>query len=122
MRKIASILIAAVALGGAASANDAVTQAEAVRGRALVEANCSSCHAIGVRGDSPARNAPAFRTISQTYPVAHLEEALAEGMSIGAEHELAAMAPRDVNAIVVYLETIQTSATPQRRATPPAIG
>lgn len=122
MRAFAWLFIGALALAGAAQGSEPITQADAVRGRALVEANCSSCHAVNVRGNSPAANAPAFRTIAQTYPVAHLEEALAEGMTIGGDHALEAFAPNDVNAIIAYLETIQTNGTPQRRAAPPAVG
>jgi len=50
------------------------------RGRAFVEANCASCHAVGATGESPVSPAPAFRTLSQRYPVRHLEEAFAEGI------------------------------------------
>ncbi len=42
-----------------------------------------SCHAIGRSGDSPNKDAPAFRTLGQRYPVDSLEEALGEGILSG---------------------------------------
>lgn len=80
-------------------------------GRALVEANCASCHAVGATDASPVVNAPAFRTLSERYPVESLEEALAEGISVG--HEGAprmpefAFEPDEVGAIVAYLGSLQ---------------
>ena len=38
-------------------------------GKALVELNCSGCHAVGARDASPHKEAPAFRTILQRYPI-----------------------------------------------------
>jgi mono/diheme cytochrome c family protein len=79
------------------------------RGQALVEANCGACHATGRSGDSPAPEAPAFRTLSQNYRVAQLEEALGEGISVG--HPAMpqfAFPPDDVDAIVAYLQSIQS--------------
>jgi len=94
------------------------------RGQALVADNCSSCHAIGARGESPMRDAPTFRTLGQIYPVSHLEESLAEGIDVGhPSMPIYTFAPNDVNAIVSYLETIQQAPrqTP-RRSAPPAVG
>jgi mono/diheme cytochrome c family protein len=79
-----------------------------VRGRELAQTNCSSCHAVGASGESPAPEAPSFRTLSQNYRVATLEEALAEGISVG--HPAMpqfAFGPEDAHAMVVYLESIQ---------------
>lgn len=78
------------------------------RGHDLAEANCSSCHAVARSGESPAPEAPPFRLLSQNYRVADLEEALAEGISVG--HPAMpqfAFAPEDAEALVAYLETIQ---------------
>jgi cytochrome c len=78
------------------------------RGAAIAEANCSSCHAVGRSGESPAPEAPLFRRLSQHYRVAQLEEALGEGISVG--HPAMpqfAFAPDDVDALILYLESIQ---------------
>lgn len=80
-------------------------------GRALVEANCASCHAVGAAGASPVANAPAFRTLSERYPVESLEEALAEGIVVGHEGGVRmpefSFEPDEIGAIVAYLRSIQ---------------
>ncbi|MCG6122801.1 MAG: cytochrome c [Microvirga sp.] len=109
----------AAALAGLVSAGffgfSALEEAGALNveaGRALVEANCASCHAVGASGASPVANAPAFRTLSERYPVESLEEALAEGIVVG--HDGSPQMPElsfqaeEVGAIVAYLRSIQT--------------
>lgn len=49
------------------------------RGFELLKANCSRCHAIGMDGDSPHREAPPFRVVMKSYSADSLSEALAEG-------------------------------------------
>lgn len=82
----------------------------AVRGREIARQNCSSCHAIGPFDDSPAPEAPPFRTLSANYRVDTLQEALAEGISVGhpamPQFEFA---PQDANALIAYLQSIQES-------------
>jgi cytochrome c len=77
------------------------------RGEALLTRDCGSCHAVG-RGDGPDKNAPAFRTLGQRYPVESLEEALGEGFMSGhpdmPEFKFDA---DDVGAIIAYLKSIQ---------------
>jgi mono/diheme cytochrome c family protein len=53
------------------------------QGRRIAEANCASCHAVGKVGDSPMPIAPPFRNLHTKYPVEHLEESLAEGITTG---------------------------------------
>lgn len=108
----------ALALGGLASAAffalSSMEEAGARNveaGRALLEASCASCHAVGATGASPVANAPAFRTLSERYPVESLEEALAEGIVVGHEGSPHmpefAFAPDEIGAIVAYLRSIQ---------------
>ena len=77
------------------------------RGEVLLTRDCGSCHAVG-RGDGPDKNAPAFRTLGQRYPVEALEEALGEGFMSGhpdmPEFKFDA---DDVGAIIAYLKSIQ---------------
>ena len=85
-------------------------EASAARGEAIVSANCSPCHLIAGRGESPVADAPAFSTLSERYPVEYLAEALAEGIMVG--HETVQMPtfvfePDDVAAIIAYLDTVQ---------------
>jgi mono/diheme cytochrome c family protein len=90
----------------------AVTQAAAAqdvkRGEELLTRDCGSCHAVGKTGDSPHKEAPAFRTLGQRYPVESLEEALGEGIMSGhpdmPEFKFDA---DDVGAIIAFLKSIQ---------------
>jgi mono/diheme cytochrome c family protein len=78
------------------------------RGQALLTRDCSKCHAVGRGGESPNKEAPAFRTLGQRYPVESLEEALGEGIMSGhpdmPEFRFDA---DDVGAIIAYLKSIQ---------------
>lgn len=81
-------------------------------GRALVETNCSPCHAVAGDGPSPVPDAPAFSTLSENYPVEHLEEALAEGITVN--HPTVDMPqfvfqPTEIDAIIAYLASIQAA-------------
>jgi mono/diheme cytochrome c family protein len=80
------------------------------RGRAIVAGACADCHAIAGPGPSPVADAPAFSTLSQNYPVAHLEEALAEGILVGhpeVEMPEFVFEPDEIGAIIAYLESVQ---------------
>jgi cytochrome c len=84
------------------------------KGKLLVTENCSRCHAIGKEGTSPHKEAPPFRTLSSKYPVENLAESLAEGIVSGhPDMPIFVFGPHDVQAIVDYLQSIQTSAPPQ---------
>jgi mono/diheme cytochrome c family protein len=78
------------------------------RGEALLTRHCAMCHAVGRTGTSPHAQAPAFRTLSQRYKIAALEEALGEGLLSGhpdmPEFRFSA---GDVGAVIAYLEAIQ---------------
>jgi mono/diheme cytochrome c family protein len=104
--RLAVLLAAFVLLGTAPAAAQPAAQPD--RGRALVERNCSMCHAIGVSGDSPFRAAPPFRTLSERYKIEDLAEALAEGLITGhpAMPEFR-FSPAEVNDIIRYLKAIQ---------------
>lgn len=56
---------------------------EIQRGLALVRTQCSVCHAIDKTSPSPLSLAPPLRDLHERYPVEHLEEAFAEGISAG---------------------------------------
>lgn len=78
------------------------------RGATLAQSQCSSCHAVGRTGDSPAPEAPPFRALSPHYRVATLEQALKEGISAGHPamptfHYTSA----DADALIAYLQSIQ---------------
>ena len=86
-----------------------------LRGEEIARTHCTGCHAIGRSGESPAPEAPPFRTLSQNYPVTDLEEALAEGISVGhpAMPEFR-FSSDDAHALVSYLQAIQERHPDQR--------
>ena len=86
------------------------------RGQQVAQSHCSSCHAVKKAGESPAPEAPPFRTLSQNYRVTNLEDALAKGISIGhpAMPEFQ-FSSEDADALVLYLQSIQEHG-PDRRA------
>jgi cytochrome c len=87
-------------------AADLSSQAE--KGRALLQANCSRCHAIGPAGESPHDEAPPFREVMKIYGAKSLEEALAEGLVTGhPDMPEFVFAPNDVAAIESYLLTLE---------------
>jgi cytochrome c len=80
----------------------------AQRGRTLLQANCSRCHAIGRVGRSPLEIAPPFRTLHTKYPVETLQEPLAEGIVTG--HPTMPefrFDPDQVGDIIAYLKTLE---------------
>ena len=79
------------------------------KGEVLVRKNCSPCHAIGKKGDSPHKEAPPLRTLSAKYPIDDLAESLAEGIVSGhPDMPIFVFGPHDVEAVIQYLESIQT--------------
>jgi cytochrome c len=77
-------------------------------GETLLTRSCGSCHAIGRSGDSPQKDAPAFRTLGARYPVESLEEALGEGFMSGHPDMPEFKYDADeVGAIIAYLKSIQ---------------
>lgn len=94
-----------IALGGLSIP---AVAADIEHGRQLVELNCAKCHAIAADDDSTHADAPAFRTLSQSYPVDALEEAFAEGIYSGHPDMPEFIAtPEQIDDIVAYLASIQ---------------
>jgi cytochrome c len=91
-----------------AAAMQPASAADLKRGEELLTRDCSPCHAVGPAGESPHKQAPAFRTLGQRYPIESLEEALGEGIMSGhpdmPEFKFDA---DDVGAIIAYLKSIQ---------------
>ncbi len=105
MMLIRSFLVLAFVSSMAAPA---VAAADVKKGEALLTRDCSRCHAVGLTGNSPRPDAPAFRTLATRYPIESLEEALGEGIMSGHPDmpELKYDAD-DVGAIIDYLKSIQ---------------
>lgn len=78
-------------------------------GRAIAEAQCASCHAVGAFGDSPRADAPPLRMILSRYDAAVLEEELDNGIKLGhPDMPRFQLNPQGVSALVAYLKSIQT--------------
>lgn len=110
MQGLRSGLTLAVALlaGAYGTAAMAAEKDLSDKGEVLLRENCARCHAVGVTGVSPNSEAPPFRTLSSKYPVEDLAESLAEGIVSGhPEMPIFVFKPREIDAIIVYLESIQ---------------
>ncbi len=86
------------------------------RGRAIAQARCASCHAIGTKGKSPMSEAPPFRELPKRYPVEHLAEALAEGIVVG--HPAMpqfVFDPPEIDALLSYLRSLAPRPRSQKR-------
>ncbi|HRJ68779.1 MAG TPA: c-type cytochrome [Beijerinckiaceae bacterium] len=102
--------ILAVLLLCAAPAFAQTTKGQIEAGRSLAREHCAACHAIGKADRSKRRGAPAFRTIGRTYDVDNLQEALAEGISVG--HKGVDMpefqfSPDRVDALIAYFRSLR---------------
>jgi cytochrome c len=118
--KILTLVLLAVGLSSPAMA---VEKDLTDKGRALVQKNCSRCHATGKEGVSPNPEAPPFRTLSSKYPVEDLAESLAEGIVSGhPEMPIFIFGPTDVDAIIDYLQSIQENPNGANKAPEAAPG
>ena len=115
-----------VMLGGSFAPAGAAEKDQSNKGERLLRENCARCHAIGPEGDSPNLQAPPFRTLSSKYPVDSLAESLAEGIVSGhPDMPIFVFKAHDVEAIIAYLESIQTApaedeTSPVEEQAPPA--
>lgn len=108
-QRLVSFLLFSLVVANASAADKDLT----AKGKSLVTDNCSRCHAIGKEGDSPHAEAPAFRTLSNKYPVENLAESLAEGIVSGhPDMPIFVFSPQDVEAIIDYLQSVQPSPQP----------
>ena len=87
MIRIFSLILAGVVLSQNTSpvfAQDAL-QGDLSKGRAIAAQYCARCHNVTDQGVSPFQPAPPFRELASRWPLENLEEALAEGISVGHE-------------------------------------
>ncbi len=107
-------LLAFLCSGIMACASSTSTPAESsdpllAEGRFLVQVHCGDCHGYRTEDQSRHAEAPVLRMLSRSYPVSSLEESLAEGIVVGhPDMPEYRFRPEDVEAIILYLESIQT--------------
>jgi cytochrome c len=111
MRPLRSIRAVVIGFGVAAafsvSASAESTEELVAKGHALLEANCSRCHAIGKEDASKHPEALPFREVVKRYPPDNLAEALAEGINSGhPDMPEFVFQPPEIEAIVTYLGTL----------------
>jgi cytochrome c len=91
-------------------------------GKVLLEQNCSRCHSIADKGESPLAKAPPLREVYLRYPIEQLEEGFAEGM--GSKHRdmpQIQFSDEQVVAILAYLGSL-TGVDPAKRPRAPVQG
>ncbi len=93
---VTSILSSATAADGPVAA-----------GHRLIVEKCAHCHAVDRTGSSPKPGAPPFRSLHLKYPVAHLAEALAEGITTGhSDMPEFVFETDEIEAILAYITSI----------------
>ncbi|MBL8536685.1 MAG: cytochrome c [Hyphomonadaceae bacterium] len=97
----------------AVSAGAEVEQQMRDDGRAIAEAQCAACHAVGPYGASPNPAAPTFRTVLSRYRADVLEEELINGVRVAHPMPEFQFNPQGVDELIAYLESIQEAPAPQ---------
>ena len=90
------------------SAAEAQTMRAVQRGETIVQTYCSQCHAVGKTGSSALSVAPPLRDLHKLYPVEHLEEAFAEGITTGhPEMPRFQLEPDQIDDLIAYLKSLE---------------
>jgi cytochrome c len=79
-------------------------------GRALAEANCAICHAVGPTGTSKLSVAPPFRDIAARYEPDELEDAFNDG--VVTDHPAMPdwqMTPDQAHSLATYIMSLQAA-------------
>lgn len=104
-----SVIVCALLLAGCAAQEQVAADAALVEdGRAIAEAQCAGCHAVGEYGDSPNPAAPTFRTVLSRYRADVLEEELINGIQVAHPMPNFQFNPQGADALVAYLRSVQT--------------
>jgi tetratricopeptide (TPR) repeat protein len=88
----------------------AETERRVQQGKALVEKNCSTCHAVGATGASPNRKAPEFRNVHERHPSLALREPLSRG--IAAPHDEMpkfALSGPEIDTIIAHINNLSAA-------------
>lgn len=97
-------LIIGLLVSCSAASNATTTSELRSRGKALLQENCSRCHAIEARGKSPLEAAPPMRTIYARFAPRELQAELRQGMvSRHRAMPQIEFSDEDVDAILAYL-------------------
>lgn len=107
------VLCAALSLWAASAVPGLALEPREQRGLTFAHANCARCHAVELKGASPLKIAPPFRTLHERYPVESLAEAFAEGIQTGhptmPEFRLDAA---QIGDLIAYLKSLEAGERP----------
>lgn len=96
-------------IGVEAQAQAQARSAPEVLGAAIARRDCSQCHAVGLRGESPNSAAPAFRKLERRFVVRELDpNVLAELMSHHAGMPRFRLSLTEREGLIAYLKALQT--------------
>jgi len=77
-------------------------------GRTIIEANCASCHSVGLSGDSPREDAPPLRTVLANYNAESLADDFRESIHVGhPDMPDFDFGPKGTDEVIAYLKSIQ---------------
>jgi mono/diheme cytochrome c family protein len=108
VKRLVILLLAPLVATAALAASNAELLA---KGKAILDKNCSRCHATGVDGASPHEKAPPFRVVVTRYPAETLAESLAEGLVSGhPDMPEFVFEPPEIDAIIAYLDSLGSPA------------
>ncbi len=102
-----TLVFGATALALAACASPQAPDPRIADGRAIAEAQCAACHAVGEFGESPNPAAPTFRTVLTRYRAEVLTEELTNGIQVAHPMPDFQFNPQGADALVAYLRSIQ---------------
>lgn len=107
IRKVAPVAGLLLALAMPAASAAAHPDRRIAEGHELAVRRCSGCHAVEKEGSSRNPASPPFRTLGRDYPVEALDEALAEGISVGhAGMPDDPWEPAEIESFIAYLKSI----------------
>lgn len=105
MRQMMVAVALTVVMGSAVPAAADTVLAE--RGRAIAEAKCAFCHAVGTSGGSPHKIVIPFRELSTRFPVEMLLETLKTGVVAGHdEMPMFDLGKSDAQALIAYIDSL----------------
>lgn len=109
VRALVAIAAVFVLSACAAQSDEQVSrQALAEDGRAIAEAQCAACHSVGEYGASPNPAAPPLRHVLADHSGEVLAEELIQGIQVAHPMPDFQFNPQGVDALIVYLQSIQT--------------
>jgi mono/diheme cytochrome c family protein len=78
-------------------------------GASIAQRNCSQCHAVGLKGQSPNPNAPPFRSLDRRFVVRELDQAALDRlMGHHAGMPRFRTTRREREGLIAYLKSLQT--------------